>query len=193
MNLDEMKGAWQARDGAAPEEGGDMVNLLGKLDALERGVRRRDVREYVAACLVMAIFGWMAATAPDPLTRTGALTVVFGSMFIIVWSRRATGASPRRAFAGDLPLAQFCARELERVEAQIRLLRGVWWWYLAPTVVGILLMVAPRPQAGWVKLGTALVVLAVAAVIYMMNLAAAKHELEPLRDELAARLDELRR
>lgn len=170
-----------------------MRSLFEKLDRLDRDVRRRDVREYVAACVVMAFFGWQAAVATEPLARLGALIVVFGSMFIIVWSRRSAAAPSRQAFTADLPIVQFCARELDRIESQVRLLKSVWWWYLGPTITGVLLMLLARDQSPTVKGVTVMIVFAVAALIHYANVWTAKHELEPLRDELAAHLDDLRR
>ena len=117
-----------------------MKMLFDKVDALERNVRRRDMSEYAAACFVMAFFGWRAAVTTEPLVRIGAVIVVLGSIFIILWSRRAATPSFRRGINSDRPVAEFCARELSRVEAQLRLLRTVAWWYVEPTIVGLLVM-----------------------------------------------------
>jgi hypothetical protein len=188
MDLDRLKTAWQAddADGRAP----DLQSLMGRLAQLDRQVHRRDLREYIAAGLVMAIFGWRAAVTDEPLVRIGCLVVVLGSMFVIVWSRRAT--APRQPFTGDLPMALYCARELEKVDGQVRLLRSVWWWYVTPTVVGILMTLVPGPVAPGVKLLTAAFVVGVGAVIVWLNVEAARREVEPLRDALRQHLTELR-
>ena len=196
MNIDALKEAWQAQDVAmehAGAEGGDMKTIFEKLDALERNIRRRDLGEYAAACVVMAFFGWRAAMATDPLVRLGAVIIVLGSMFVIVWSRRA--ATPRRhsAFDSDLPVAQFCARELERVDAQIRLLRSVAWWYVGPTIAGLLIMTNAGHRSLTYKVVASAAFLLVGWWIHWTNQSAADTELEPLRRHLGSVLAELRR
>lgn len=191
MEIDDFKGAWQARDSNAGPMGGNMSSLIARLDDLDRDVRRRDLRETVAAFFVMSFFGWRAITTDDALVRLGAVVVVLGAMFIIVWSRRAVTPSSREPFTGDLPIALFCRRELQRVEQQMRLMRSVWWWYVSPTIVGVLIMVLAPAGAIWAKVVTSLVVVAVGVAIHRMNVQAARHQLGPLRDELRARLHEL--
>src|SRR5687768_17796892 len=112
MDLDQLKETWQARDTAASPVAADPSSLFAKLDALDRDVRRRDVREYIAACFVMAFFGWRAAVVDEPLARIGYIIVVLGSMFIIVWSRRVSAPASKRPFTSDLPIAHFLGKEL---------------------------------------------------------------------------------
>lgn len=192
MDLERLKSEWQAQgmlEGSAPAT--ETKPLLERLAQLEQDVQRRDVREYLAACVVMAIFGWRAATTDDLLVRIGSLVVVFGAMFIIVWSRRAYGATRSRAFTGDLPMTQFLARELDRVEAQVRLLKSAWWWYVAPTVVGILITLISGARAVWTRMAAAAVVVTVGVLIAWLNQVTARQELEPLRDDLRQYMAEL--
>jgi hypothetical protein len=199
MELDDLKSVWQAQGsgspGAAAGREDTMTALLAKLEGLERDVRRRDLSETIVALGVMALFGWFAMTHDGTLSRAGALLVVAGSAFIIVWSRRA--ATPVRRPAGfdsDLPLVQFCRRELERVDAQIRLLRGVWWWYVAPITIGVELMVLGTDARGpWTKALISVFVVAVGVTIHLINVYTARHALEPLKAELEARTKELTR
>jgi hypothetical protein len=191
MDLDRLKGTWQASEPAAPLAVSDSASLATRLDALDRAVRRRDVREYIAACFVMAFFGWRAAVVAEPLARVGYLLVVFGAMFIIVWSRRASSSASSRAFTSDLPVAHFLRKEIEKVDAQIRLLRSVWWWYVSPTIVGLLLTLIPGSRALAIRLALAALFLGVGVAIHWLNVTTAKRELEPLRAELSARLKEL--
>lgn len=187
MDLDRLKGAWQSQEtgGRAPQGGSDPLKpVMERLDALDRDVQRRDFREYLAACFSIAFFGWQAAIANDPWVRAGALIVVFGSMFIILWSRRATLPARRQRFTSDLPMVQFCARELERVNAQVRLLESVWWWYVTPTIVGVLIMTLAKPQPLALRLAVAALILGVGLAIHWMNVTTARTHLYPLRDDV---------
>jgi hypothetical protein len=192
MELDELKGSWQARELPAPLAKTGLAPLMARLDALERDVRRRDVREYGAACFVMAFFTWRATVVEEPLVRVGYALVVLGAMFIIVWSRRVSAPASRQAFASDLPITSFLERELDRVNAQIRLLRSVWWWYVSPTIAGLLLTLIPGSRSLAMRLALAVLFVGVGVFIHWMNVTVAKTDLEPLRDELTAQLRELR-
>jgi hypothetical protein len=198
MDLDDLKSAWQAQGSGSPGvptgREDTMTALLAKLEGLERDVRRRDLSETIVALGVMALFGWYAMTYEGTLSRVGALLVVAGSAFIIVWSRRAATPARQSGFESDLPLVQFCRRELERVNAQIRLLRGVWWWYVAPITIGVELMVLGSDARGpLAKILISGVVVAVGVGIHLTNVYTARHALEPLRTELEARMKELTR
>jgi hypothetical protein len=99
----------------------------------QRRVRLRNLREYLAAVLVLIIFTWMAFTAPDPMRRAGSILIVAGALYI-VWHLYRWGAS--RAVTGDC--LQFHRRELER---QRDLLQNIWRWYLGPMIPGLLVII----------------------------------------------------
>jgi Flp pilus assembly protein TadB len=103
---------------------------------LARIVSRRNLREYVAAAMVAVACGYLAWTTPLPLMRVGAVLSVLGVIFIVYYLHRHGAA---RAMPADMALTsclQFHRRELER---QRDLLRGVWKWYLAPLLPGLIL------------------------------------------------------
>lgn len=196
MELEALKERWQqhAPPGGGAQGGIDMSELIGKLDRLENDVRRRDLREMIAALAVMAFFTWRAVMAQETLERVGAVIVVLGSAFIIVWSRHKASLRGGDAVRGELPVVQFCRRELARVDAQIRLLRTVWLWYVAPTIVGIELMTLRRWEVPSVtQVVVMAIVLAVGIAIHWLNVFAARHGLMPLREELEERIAELSR
>jgi uncharacterized protein involved in cysteine biosynthesis len=69
-------------------------------------------------------------------------------------------------------------------------MKSVWWWYLAPTIAGVLLMLVPGAGSPLRQVLATIVVGGVAAAIHWANLWTARHELEPLRDQLAERVRE---
>lgn len=187
MDIDRLRSTWQSQEtgGSAPQGGSDPLKpLVERLATLDRDVQRRDFREYLAACFCIAFFGWRAAIADDFWVRAGALIVVFGSMFIILWSRRAMLPGRRQTFTNDLPMVQFCARELEKVNAQVRLLESVWWWYVAPTIVGVLVMTLAEPRPLALRLAVAALVLGVGLAIHWVNVTTARTHLHPLRNDV---------
>jgi hypothetical protein len=198
MDLDGLKETWQARvepdDRLAKKKGDVMQDVLTRLDRLDREVRRRDIQEAAVGLALIGFNGWLAFTAQSVLARAGALLIAAGCAFVILWSRRAAsrvGSRGPDAAASELPIVHFCRRELQFVDAQIRLLRSVWWWYVAPIVAGTELFIygsAPQSPAMGVKMA---IVLLVGVAIYWWNLDAAKRQLIPLREELQRCLDEV--
>ena len=153
---------------------------------LTRIVYRRNLREYVAGAMVAVACGYLAWKAPLLLTRVGALLSVVGVIFIVYHLHRHGAA---RTMPEDMALTsclQFHRSELER---QRDLLRGVWKWYLAPLLPGLILFyLGPilahpeRASRGWWLLAGSLVFF---VLIGELNRYAAK--------KIQARIDALER
>lgn len=150
-------------------------------------ITRRNLREAWAAALVIVVFAYYAIFRHDELVvRVGCVMTIAGALYT-TWYMGRHGAA-RALPATDLPCLAFHRRELER---QRDLLRGVWRWYLGPSLPG--LVVFSLGQAGdtpgsWaVSAGVVALVVAVFAGIGRLNHRAAD-ELE--RDLAALPADE---
>ena len=117
---------------------------------LERRVERRNLREYIAAVVVLFMFGAIAWKAPLPLIRAGAVLTRAATAFIVFHLSRYGTARIMPADLGLTGCLQFHRRELER---QRDLLRGAWKWYLLPFMPGLILMclapVLAHPEHPW--------------------------------------------
>lgn len=122
-----------------PAESGAMSvdELRRRSRRLTRIVSRRNLREYVAAAVVVVAFGFMAWKAPLPLMRVADVLSVAGMIFVVYHLHRHGAARAMPADMGLTSCLQFHRGELER---QRDLLRGVWKWYLAPLVPGMILV-----------------------------------------------------
>lgn len=191
MDLESLKERWQRQGAPEPHwrKGEDVNELRVKLSKLRRAAANRDRREAVAAILVAVIFGWVAAVAPRPLARVGAGIVAAGALFIIVWMRAAGGRNQEPD--ADLPVAEFFRRELRYLDRQYRLLRSVWWWYIGPNLVGVILFFFGGRLSLAPTLGLVAAAVAVAGVVFWLNQVAAREGVLPLRDEVARLLREL--
>lgn len=112
-----------------------MADLAAHSTRLHRRVQRRNLTEYLAAGLVIAVFGWMAYMIPDWSIRTGALLILAGALYVC---RKLHSIASTTAFEADRSadtLAQHHRHELIR---QRDALRSVWRWCLLPFVPGIL-------------------------------------------------------
>lgn len=191
MELDILKERWQQRGAPEPhwEKGEDMGEIRTKLAQLRRTAWRRDLRETIAAVFVAGLFAWVAFTAPQPLARIGSMVIVAAAIFIIVWMRLAGG----RNLEPDpgLPVVEFFRRELRYLDRQIHLLRSVFWWYIAPNLVGVALFFIGASRSRVATGVFLLVMVGMSTAIYWLNQMAARTRLMPLREEVARLLHEL--
>lgn len=105
------------------------AEIEAKAAELGGTVAARNRREWTAGGVVALCFAATAVVA-EGIARVGSLLIVIACVWIaaVIRVRGRTGA------AEDLPGAVFYRRELERQRA---LLRGVWWWYLGPLALGM--------------------------------------------------------
>ncbi len=97
----------------------------------------RNLREYVAAVVVVAGFGWIMWLGPSSTIRAGAGMVIVGTIFIVCHLHMRGAASSLPVDLGLKSALEFHCVELLR---QRDLLRSVWLWYLLPIVPGMLVM-----------------------------------------------------
>jgi hypothetical protein len=187
MDFDRLSEVWR-RSGGRPQPltEKELAVIKEKAIAFDRTIRRRDLIETTVAILLIPCFGWMAVGAPSVMMRAGAAIVTAWCAFIIFWMRRSR--RPKPSF--DQPVAQVLALELDRVRAQIRLLRSIFWWYLAPPTIGLALLTLGGKGPLVHKLTYLAVVTVLYAGLWWANLRAAA-QMEPQAKELEAQLGSL--
>jgi protein-S-isoprenylcysteine O-methyltransferase Ste14 len=183
MTLDDWKDTWQAPNTAESTLSNEKLLRLVKdrSEAFDRKIRRRDRREGIAAALVFLFFSLQLAD-PSWVVRIGALIVMGSSVFIYWVLRRARTSDP--PVATDRPVTEALRAERKKVEEQIQLLEGVLWWYIAPLMAGLLMVVGGAAGLSWFTLGYGTFVLAIGAGVYYLNRREAEANLRPRRDEL---------
>lgn len=192
MTLDDYRDAW--RESPDPDrEGADEEELLAfvreQSAAFEKKIRRRDLLETLAVVVVAAFFGYELVTATSWLVRAGAALVIAGGAFVVWWLHRARRAGPDRA--GDRPVAEQLRAQRERLDIQIRLLKSVLWWYLAPLAAGAVLFAVGQGTPVWSTALTLGVVAVVCVVVWRLNQRAVERKLGPRRRELTRLLEQL--
>lgn len=101
---------------------------------LESRISWRNAREYVAAGLVIAVFGYYASMFHAALVRAGCGLVIAGALFAAFRLHKMGAAGTIPAELAFRTCLEFRRQELER---QRDLLLGVWRWYLLPFVPGM--------------------------------------------------------
>lgn len=162
--------------------------LRDSISRFERTIRRRNLREYAAAALVMGVFvyhGWMF---PTLLLRVGCGLIIAGTAYVVYQLHRRASVRPALADMGLRSCVDFQRSELVR---QRDALKAVWSWYLLPFLPGMAVFLiglfqftmrvaeaANRPfhtgaaVAGFCLLGGCIVVVFVA--VWLLNRQAAK-------------------
>jgi len=103
-------------------------------EELQRTIKRRNLREYVAAALVLAVFAYYSWIFPALLLRIGCGLIIAGTGYVIYQLHRRASARPAPADMGFQSCVNFQRSELVR---QRDALRGVWSWYLLPFLPGL--------------------------------------------------------
>ncbi len=182
---DDPRRVWQTQTtDAAPI---DIDEIRAGAVRFRRTIRRRNLREHVAGAVVTAVFAFYAWAADGPWTRTGALLVIAGNLYVGLQISRRGWSGPA---APDTPVIAALRADLER---QRDALRSVWRWYLLPYVPGLTAFAVgvevDNPPVAWVSLAIYLALgLASFAGIAALNQAAARE----MQREID-RLDKLRR
>jgi len=194
MNPDDLQRAWQSQ---YPSPGGN-VDMEQALSELRRGdrefstiLRRRDLLESGVSFVMIPIWIIMGIALHLPWSwylTIPSLAWIGGFMTRELLRRRRNRSEVTESLRSHLD------NSLAEVERQIRLLRGIFWWYLLPLALSLLAFLAHvawlQVQAlGWMPsmiffaITTGFVAV-VFAIVYAMNQNAVRKELEPRRKEL---------
>ena len=171
----------------------------GRISKFQRTIKQRNLREYIAAALVIGIFAYYAWVFPTVLLRIGCGLLIVGTLYVAYQLHRRASARPAPVEMGLRNCVDFQRSELER---QRDALKAVWTWYLFPFLPGMAVFLiglfqftmrvteaAGRPfNTGAAIAGFSLVALCIAIVflaVWQLNRWAAKR--------LQMQIDELER
>lgn len=191
MTLDELDTEWRAANEAAAtsEQRERLIAATHRrVNRLWARIFRRDLRETIAAVFVALFFGRYVIGTNLVVSMSAAWLVLWALKVIYKMHRARTIRMPAPP---DAPVREFCRIELDRLSHQIRLLRSMLWWYIAPCMIGVNAFFI-----GHTGFGIASVVYGVATLLlgwwlYALNRRAVAMELEPARTELANLLNQL--
>jgi len=108
--------------------------IRSKARSFERKVRRRNLREYVAAVLIAAAFGFFAWRFPLPVMRVGFIAVAVGALCFAYELHRRGSSQTEPKDLGNTASLDFYIRQLER---QRNLFDQSWKWmiWLIPGII----------------------------------------------------------
>jgi len=157
---------WQAQEREPMELA--VERIARDAASFRRTIRRRNIREYAAAAIVVAVFGAYAALADTILMRAACAATIAGAIYVAHYLRRHGSAEPGELAACTMDHLASHRRQLER---QRDLLASIWRWYLGPLVPGLVLFAisAPFEQSSTLRgtwIGTA-IALSIGAAVFV--------------------------
>jgi len=139
--VDSLAELWKTQEVVPMEITIDAVKV--KASKLEKTVRWRNVREWVACAVVAPWFGWMALAAPNLVVQVGALEVVLAAFYVAY--RLYRDGRTRQAPDPSLNTVAYLTAYQDELLHQADLLQQVPVWYVGPLALGVFII-----SAGWI-------------------------------------------
>lgn len=158
-----------------------LADLNGQLKRFDRVIRRRDVREIVAAVIVIVLFGVGTFYYTDILSRIGMiLGVLYGILVIVVLKV----TKRQKPIEFELPVKEYLVKYRDYLDKQKNLLKNIVYWYLLPPFVACLLFFIGQ-ELSMVHLTINLVfILGLYTGVYFLNRNGVKKSYDPLLKQL---------
>jgi hypothetical protein len=170
---DELRRLWQSNE---PEKKMNSVISISEIrnqsNAFERKMKFRNLREHVAAAIVVVAFGWRAFHAHSWLEAISCVELVGAA----IWITYALVKGKLPELLANATLKEVLAHHRTQLDRQIALLSRVMVWYLAPIAVGLVgLLTADAMRLGFspVIIGTMIAFVVIFTLIAILNKRAA--------------------
>ena len=134
---DDLEQLWKTQPVDPAVKGEEMRKIvLKKTEKFDRAIRRRNMRETVAAGVLAMMGSYGAWAQHDTFGRASSMILVAASLWIIyyMWRHGAEPPDPNP----DQTLEGYQRALVLKYDHQIRLLRNVKLWYLAPLYAALL-------------------------------------------------------
>lgn len=191
---DDLECLWKTQPLDKSMKGEEMRDLvLKKINAFDRKIRMRNIREIGGAAVVGLFFLFLAWVQHGWIGRLGDLIVVAGALWIIYYIRR-YGTEPADPLPDQSETSYRKALAL-KYEHQIRLLRSVKFWYLLPMYIGLLINTigllkeqAQTRQLMWMDAIAPLIYTLIFGGLWWLNEVYAVQKLQRFRTEILSGL-----
>jgi hypothetical protein len=200
---DELGHLWKTQPVDAAVKGEEMRKIiLNKTEKFDRTIRRRNIRETVAALAVAAFYIYATLVQRDGIARLSSAIITTGALYFVyyIWrggTEPASSTLSLRDLRPDQTLADYQRALVSKIDHQIRLLRSVKYWGLLPIFVGLLIgsigIVKEHAEKGtltWIDGVAPLLYTLVFAGIWWLNEVWAVRKLQRMRTKLMAGAEE---
>jgi len=116
-----------------------LIDLDGKMNGIQKGIRRRDFSEIAASVFGIFLFGYFLYEIPFPLTKIGcALSILWFVYLIFKLKNNKNQKYPDNL---TLPLGEQLANQKKNMLREAKLLDTVLYWYVLPPLFSNLLFI----------------------------------------------------
>jgi len=150
MTENDLRTLWQSQHPLKEEEVKKMrERLVAKAKSFERKIRWRNLREYLAALLVLPFFLAGQSHARGALDRAGMLVLAGACVWTVVylWLKHRREQRPQE----ELSIQEYRERLIGGYDRQIQLLKQAKYWYVLPFYAGFLPLSAGGIVREWEK------------------------------------------
>lgn len=191
MTLEDLQSGWASEkaEDQAEVDAQRVLTLCRKTGRVSNKLIRRNVVETVAAGVVAFWFGRDLLGDDNLLTKAVAGFIVLWAVFVVARLWLARRIDPL-ANAGESMAAYFVG-ELKRMDAEVRMLKSVLYWYILPCLVACNLYFWATGAPVWMSAIYLICTAVFGGWLYVINQRAADQKLGPVRDELSRMVEEL--
>jgi len=186
MIEDELVKIWQSspnQERVKFEKSRLMIDVKSSLDHFHKQIKYRDLREQIAALLVIPVFAYYVYHIPFTLSKIASGLIVLWVIYVMIRMRNAKKHKPG-AFTESYREYLYKSREYLKIQKQM--LDNVLYWYILPAVFLVFLFTMGPGITGRLpkilKMGIGNVVLGV--VIYYLNKRAVKKQFIPRLEKI---------
>ncbi|WP_448566455.1 hypothetical protein [Thalassotalea ganghwensis] len=197
MKLDDLKSEWQKsiEGTAAPEKITQVIeNMIKETNKVERELKRRDILEITIAMFLIPCWGYGLINSSGIIQSLGFIIGILTSVMIsyrLIMAKKVEPAVDESQYA-------FLVMQKQKFVQQKQLLENVFWWYIAPIGLTILLVTlgATVDESGVPRLTEHLtyyyaVVTFFGVGVYFLNKQAVNKKFRPLIENIDRQLANL--
>lgn len=172
--MDDPRKIWQTQE--VEEMKFSVEELRAKAAKFQHRVQRRNLREYVAALVMIVFFGFAYRNTPQIIPRIAFAWLIAAAIFYIWYLRRRGSMRRIPADIGSADCFRFYRNALEK---QRDLLRNVWKWVLSPIIPGLAVLAiynitSVSPAKRWQQVGYVLFEAAILSTVVWLNMRASR-------------------
>lgn len=172
MINDELKKIWKSssqKERVKFEKSRLILELQSNIKTIDKKIKSRDLRETMAALIVIPVFLYYAFTIPFLITKIASVLIVIWAAYVVVRLHQTTSYKPSEYHESYLT---YLVKSKEYLQKQKELSDNVLWWYIAPFLFLIILFLigfaGDSEKVTWIVMtSTAGVLLSI--VILFMN------------------------
>ncbi len=155
-----------------------MIDVQSSMDRLHRSIKYRDLREQIAATIVIPAFAYSAYAIPHLLSKVASVLIIGWAIYIVVRLRNAKRHKPG-AFTETY--LEYLYKTKEYLLIQKQMMDNIIYWYILPGMTLTMLFVLGFGVVGRFKpiMKMALLNVGLAIATYLLNKRAVQKELAP--------------